>query len=69
MDDDTIAILEVQRDRVKHRAEVYELPFNQDGYVFTTTADGSDPWLLVQTLLGSRAPSLARASAGLFGLS
>ncbi len=43
LDDDTIAILEVQRDRVKHRAEVCELPFNQDGYVFTTTADGSDP--------------------------
>ena len=43
LDDDTIAILEAQRDRVKHRAAMCGLAFNQDGYVFTTTADGSDP--------------------------
>jgi integrase len=40
LDDDTIAILELQRDRVKHRAEVCQLAFNDDGYVFTATADG-----------------------------
>ena len=43
LDDDTIAILELQRDRVKHRAAMCELAFNDDGYVFTATADGSDP--------------------------
>ncbi len=42
LDDDTIAILEAQRDRVKHRVAMCQLPFNEDGYVFTT-ADGSDP--------------------------
>jgi integrase len=43
LDDDTIAILELQRDRVRHRAEVCQLAFNDDGYVFTATADGSEP--------------------------
>ena len=43
LDDDTIAILELQRDRAKRRAEMCELAFNHDGYVFTATADGSDP--------------------------
>ena len=43
LNDDTSAILEVQRDRVKHRAAMRELAFNDDGYVFTTTADGSEP--------------------------
>ncbi|MEP6299957.1 MAG: site-specific integrase, partial [Ilumatobacter sp.] len=43
LDDDTIDILERQRARLEHRAETCELAFNQDGYVFTTTADGTDP--------------------------
>jgi integrase len=43
LDDDTIAILEAQRDRVKHRAEVCDVSFNEDGYTFTKTADGSEP--------------------------
>lgn len=43
LDDDTIVILEEQRDRLKHRAAVCELPFNEDGYAFTMTADGSEP--------------------------
>jgi len=43
LDDDTIAILDRQRERLEHRASVCELEFNEDGYVFTRTADGSDP--------------------------
>jgi integrase len=43
LDADTIEILERQRTRLQHRAEVCELGFNEDGYVFTTTADGADP--------------------------
>ena len=41
LDDDTI--FELQRDRAKRRAEMCELAFDHDGYVFTATADGSDP--------------------------
>ena len=43
LDDDTIEILDRQRARLEHRAEACELAFNEDGYVFTTTADGADP--------------------------
>ena len=43
LDDDTIDILERQRARLEHRAEMCELAFNEDGYVFTASADGADP--------------------------
>jgi len=43
LDDDTIAILEAQRDRMNHRAATCEVPFNEDSYAFTKTAYGSEP--------------------------
>ncbi|MGI9646739.1 MAG: tyrosine-type recombinase/integrase, partial [Ilumatobacteraceae bacterium] len=42
LDDDTIAILDRQRERLEHRASVCEHEFNEDGFVFTATADGSE---------------------------
>jgi integrase len=43
LDDDTIAILDQQRARLEHRAEVCGLEFDDGGYVFTMSADGSEP--------------------------
>lgn len=43
LDNDTIEILDRQRSRLERRAELCELSFNEAGYVFTTTADGTDP--------------------------
>lgn len=65
LDDDTIAILEAQRDRVKHRAAVCEVSFNEDGYAFTKTADGSEP-LHPDTITGMF--GRAQKRAGLKGI-
>ena len=43
LDDATLAILDAQRERMQHRTEACEVELLEDGYVFTSTADGADP--------------------------
>jgi integrase len=43
LDDATLAILDAQLDRMQQRANACEVELLDDGYVFTSTADGADP--------------------------
>ncbi len=43
LDDETMSVLDVQRQRLEHRATVCDLEFDDQSYMFTSTADGADP--------------------------
>jgi integrase len=43
LDSETLAVLARQRARMAARAAACRLPFNAEGFVFTSTADGSSP--------------------------
>lgn len=43
LDDETLSVLDVQRQRLEHRATVCDLELGDEGYMFTSTADGADP--------------------------
>ena len=43
VDPETLAVLRAQRRRMEARAEICELVFNPDGFIFTASADGSRP--------------------------
>ena len=43
VDPETLAVLRAERRRIEERAELCELVFNPDGFIFTASADGSRP--------------------------
>ena len=65
LDDATVAVLDEQRRRLEERAVACEVELDPDGYVFTESADGTDP-LHPDTITGRF--TRVRRQAGLDGI-